>query len=94
MGYKFNWKEEHGYQEAYEEVDTFFENLYHHNYDDSINTIDYGNLIYREGQNGYTLDIMEAIKNNQILLIQAEVGLGKSFGYLLPIFFTQKSKKI
>ncbi len=34
---------------------------------------------------------MEAIKNNEILLVQAGVGIGKSFGYLLPISYTYKN---
>ena len=36
---------------------------------------------------------MEAIKNKDILLIQAGVGIGKSFGYLLPIFHTHNNVK-
>lgn len=90
----FYWKESKNvYQKAYDATDNFFEDLYHHIYDDTTNisSIDYGNLIYREGQNGYALDIMEAIKNKQILLIQAGVGIGKSFGYLLPIFNTYQN---
>ena len=77
----WNNKEEIQYKKAYEQLDEFFEELYHQN--DSIKT-----LTYREGQNSYALDIMESIKNKSIQLIQAGVGIGKSFGYLLPIFYT------
>lgn len=45
-------------------------------------------LNYREAQQDYALAIMKAIKEKKILLIEAGVGTGKSFGYLLPIFYT------
>lgn len=83
----WNNKEETQYKKAYEQLDDFFETLYHHS-DDTISTDSIKSLIYREGQNSYALDIMESIKNKSIQLIQAGVGIGKSFGYILPIFYT------
>lgn len=41
---------------------------------------------YRKNQHMYARDILDSIKNKNILLIQAEVGIGKSFGYLIPVF--------
>ncbi|MBQ6495029.1 MAG: ATP-dependent DNA helicase [Bacilli bacterium] len=46
---------------------------------------------YRKNQHMYAKDIMEAIRNKNILLIQAEVGIGKSFGYLIPVFSSFKN---
>ena len=44
------------------------------------------NVTYRDKQHNLSLDIMKAIRNNEILLMQAGVGIGKTFGYLIPIF--------
>ncbi len=46
---------------------------------------------YRQEQQNYALDIMKAIREKQILLIEAGVGIGKSYGYLIPIFYTKKN---
>jgi len=46
---------------------------------------------YRENQHKFSIDIMNAIRNNQILLIQAGTGIGKSMGYLIPIFSSFKN---
>ena len=45
----------------------------------------------RENQRDFAVDIMNCIKDNQILLVQAGVGLGKSMGYIVPIFCTHKN---
>ena len=50
-------------------------------------------LVYREEQHNYALEVMDAIKKQAILLIQGGVGIGKSYGYLLPIFFTHKNDR-
>lgn len=91
----YRLQQEKEYNEAYLQLDTFFENLYNHINDDTININgnEFNNLRYREGQNSYALDIMESIKNKEILLVQAGVGIGKSFGYLLPIFYTYDNVK-
>lgn len=90
------WKREEKKQHntAYNEIDAFFENLYNIKENQEVieeNAIDYSQLTYRQEQNSYALDIMEAIKQKQILLIQAGVGTGKSLGYLLPVFYTYKN---
>lgn len=83
------WKDEVKiYDDAYLRVDDFFESLY---LNDGIMDDKFSNLRYREGQHSYSLDIMEAIRNREILLVEAGVGIGKSFGYLLPIFYTMNS---
>ncbi|WP_158297320.1 ATP-dependent DNA helicase [Paenibacillus antibioticophila] len=41
-------------------------------------------LTPREGQENMSLDIAEAFQNQTNLLIEAGVGIGKSFGYLIP----------
>lgn len=48
-------------------------------------------LSYRDEQASYSQEIMDAIKNNIILLIQAGVGTGKTYGYLIPIMLTYKN---
>ncbi|MBQ8681755.1 MAG: ATP-dependent DNA helicase [Bacilli bacterium] len=90
-----NSKTEKEYKVAYSKVDSFFENLYDYDYNHTINIngIDFSGLKYREGQNSYALDSMGAIQNNEILLIQAGVGIGKSYGYLIPIFYTYDNVK-
>ena len=50
-------------------------------------------LCYRDNQHKFSRDVMRAIRDNQILLIQAGVGIGKSMGYLIPIFSTFKNSK-
>lgn len=45
----------------------------------------------RENQRDFAVDIMNCIKDNQILLVQAGVGIGKSMGYIVPIFCTHKN---
>ena len=48
-------------------------------------------LTYRDSQEIFSLIVMKAIREREILLIEAGVGTGKSFGYLLPIFHTMDS---
>lgn len=43
---------------------------------------------YREGQRQFSLKILEAIRDKRILFVEAGVGIGKSFGYLVPIFLS------
>lgn len=61
-----------------EQVDQFFEQL-------QENSV----LTYREGQHTMALDVMDAIKNREILLIEAGVGIGKSFAYLVPLLYSK-----
>lgn len=58
----------------YEQVDQFFESLYGSR-----------ELEYREGQHTMALDIVDTIRDRQILLIEAQVGIGKSYAYLIPL---------
>lgn len=48
---------------------------------------------YRKKQHEYAMAIMNAIKENKTLLIEAPVGIGKSYGYLIPIFYSINSSK-
>ena len=75
------WKEEkkkttQDESKLYNQVDNFFENIK-----------GVKNLEYREGQHTMALDIAEVIKNKEILLIEAGVGIGKSYAYLIPIIY-------
>ena len=75
------WKEEkkkttQDESKLYDQVDDFFENIK-----------GVKNLEYREGQHTMALDIAEVIKNKEILLIEAGVGIGKSYAYLIPIIY-------
>ncbi|WP_237179345.1 ATP-dependent DNA helicase [Paenibacillus sp. MMS18-CY102] len=47
-------------------------------------------LTYREGQANMALDIAEAFCKKQHLMIEASVGIGKSFGYLIPALIINK----
>ena len=77
------WKEKDRFNpKLYEEVDSFFENLY-----------DNETLEYRSVQHTMALDIVDAIKNKEILLMEAEVGSGKSWGYLVPLLYASKDKE-
>lgn len=50
-------------------------------------------LEYREGQHTMALDVVDAMKNKEILLIEAGVGIGKSYAYIIPILYTLKKDK-
>jgi len=62
------------YEKLYENVDEFFSKL------EGSKVLE-----YREGQHTMALDIVDTIKDKQILLVEAEVGIGKSYAYLIPI---------
>lgn len=47
-------------------------------------------LEYREGQHTMALDIVDTVRDKQILLIEAEVGIGKSYAYLIPLIYSMK----
>ncbi|WP_179088760.1 ATP-dependent DNA helicase [Paenibacillus odorifer] len=44
----------------------------------------------REGQENMSFDIAEAFKENKNLIVEAGVGIGKSFGYLIPALLIRK----
>lgn len=64
----------------YKKVNDFFEQLQ-----------DDPNLEYREGQHTMALDIVEAMAKKEILLIEAGVGSGKSWGYLVPLLYSYQN---
>lgn len=43
----------------------------------------------REGQQDMALDIADAIKDNQHIVVEAGVGIGKSFAYIVPVVLYQ-----
>jgi len=73
-------KEEDG--SLYEKVDEFFESLHGSR-----------ELEYREGQHTMALDIVDTIRDKQILLIEAQVGIGKSYAYLIPLLTAMKNEE-
>lgn len=42
-------------------------------------------LQYRDGQRNMAYSVVDTIKNKQVLLIEAGVGIGKSYAYLIPL---------
>ena len=45
-------------------------------------------LKYREGQHTMALTIADALKEKQIVLVEAQVGIGKSYAYLIPLVYS------
>ena len=83
--YDFSWNRvEKEHEKAYEKLDEFFESLH----DAAIKNTEGVTITYRESQQRFASTVMEAIKEKKILLIEAGVGTGKSFGYLIPVFYT------
>ena len=41
---------------------------------------------YRQRQDFFARGVLKAIRNKNIIIVQAGVGIGKSIGYLIPIF--------
>ena len=79
------WKEDK-YEEPSEKTKQFFEQFKKTKRD--LDTKLKG-ITYRKEQENYAISIMKAIRDKQVLLIEAGVGIGKSFGYLIPIFYTE-----
>lgn len=78
------WKKEkvetkNSYPNLFDQVDQFFESLHGAK-----------GLEYREGQHTMALDIVDALKEQQVLVIEAGVGIGKSYAYLIPLFLAMK----
>src|SRR5699024_12634309 len=44
----------------------------------------------RDGQEVFAFDVAEAIRDNKNLIKEAGVGIGKSFGYLIPSLILNK----
>ena len=47
-------------------------------------------LEMREGQQDRSFEIVDALRNDQHFAIEAGVGIGKSFGYLVPVLLYSK----
>ncbi|WBW99214.1 ATP-dependent DNA helicase [Oceanirhabdus sp. W0125-5] len=47
----------------------------------------------REGQQDMALDICEAMRDNQHIMVEAGVGIGKSYAYLLPLMIYNREFK-
>ena len=73
---------------AYNKVVNFFPTMYN-------KTKQAGDVVlkYRKGQLSFARQIMDAIRYNQILAIQAGVGIGKTMGYLVPVFYSRENVK-
>lgn len=50
-------------------------------------------LQYRDGQRNMAYSVVDAIENKQILLIEAGVGIGKSYAYLIPLIQSIKDNE-
>lgn len=77
------WKEDNCVEEnidLYKKIDVFFENT-------KTSKV----LEYREGQHTMALDVLDAIKNKDILLIEAGVGIGKSYAYAVPLLYAYEN---
>lgn len=78
------WKEDKNTNndDLFLEIESFFDHIE-----------DCGHLQYRDGQRSMAYSVVDAIKNKQILLIEAGVGIGKSYAYLIPIIQSIKDSE-
>lgn len=72
------------FDEVTKQVDSFFRALQDGNLSENPNIC----VSYRAGQKEFSTAVMNAIKDKKVLLVEAGVGIGKSFGYLIPLFYT------
>lgn len=56
-------------------------------FNDTLDELEYE---VRDGQTDMALDIVDAMKDNQHIVIEAGVGIGKSFAYLVPLILYNK----
>lgn len=83
-GVIYDWREkERDIKKSKENLDGFFDNLKN----GKVVSPEGIQIAYRDGQNEFAKSVMNALEKNQILLIEAGVGIGKSFGYLIPIYY-------
>lgn len=47
----------------------------------------------REGQWDMSFEIVDAMKNQQHILVEAGVGIGKTFAYIVPLLYYHKRYK-
>lgn len=64
----------------YEYVDEFFENIRGSKF-----------LEYRDGQHTMASSVAEAIEGKELLVVEAGVGIGKSYAYLIPILYAYQN---
>lgn len=67
-------------RELFFQVDDFFNNIEKSKY-----------LQYRDGQRSMAYSVLDTIRDKQVLLIEAGVGIGKSYAYLIPLILSIKN---
>ncbi len=76
------WKKEQEFdEELYDKVDKFYKQI------EGMKKVE-----YRPGQSMMSFDICETIGNKEILVIEAGVGIGKSWAYLVPLIYASQNK--
>lgn len=68
-------------RELYDNIDWFYEQLQGQR-----------NIEYRPGQDTMSYDIFDIIENKEILIVEAGVGIGKSWAYLIPLIYASENK--
>ena len=88
MGTVFSFNSSGNYSKALNEFDSFFEPF--RDIDKKKKKMDINGISfqYRPRQDFLARGIMQAIREKKIYIVQAGVGIGKSMGYLIPIFIT------
>ena len=77
------WKQTHEVnQELYDDMDQFYEQLQGQKH-----------IEYRPGQDTMSYDILDILSNKEVLVIEAGVGIGKSWAYLIPLIYASKHHK-
>lgn len=76
------WKQESDFnQELYNNMDRFYEQLQGQKH-----------IEYRPGQDTMSYDILDILNNKEVLVIEAGVGIGKSWAYLIPLIYASQDK--
>ena len=76
------WKQESDFnQELYNNIDRFYEQLQGQKH-----------IEYRPGQDTMSYDILDILNNKEVLVIEAGVGIGKSWAYLIPLIYASQNK--
>lgn len=74
------WKKTRNFnRELYDNMDQFYEHLQGQKH-----------IEYRPGQDTMSYDILEILSNKEVLVIEAGVGIGKSWAYLIPLIYASK----
>ena len=72
------------YNKAYNQMDDFYNTIKNQNKKNII--INGVKVSHRKNQEFFSRKILRTIRDKDILLVEAGVGIGKSMGYLIPIF--------